>query len=63
MSVHPKEIFSTSLFTIYLVQTLHEVRNVTNIPKSPRDSNLSGEIAYDNDIHFVGTEFIDVAEV
>ena len=54
---------SPVLFTIYLEHALKEVRTVIGEPKSPLEEKIPREIAYADDVDFVGLEYIDIDEV
>ena len=54
---------SPVLFTVYLEHALREVRSVIGDPKSTIDEKIPREIAYADDIDFIGTEFIDIDEI
>ena len=54
---------SPVLFTIYLEHALKEVRTVIGKPKSPLEEKIPREIAYADDVDFVGLEFIDIDAV
>ena len=47
---------SPVLFTIYLKHALKEVRTVIGEPKSPLEDKIPREIAYADDVDFVGLE-------
>ena len=51
------------LFTIYLEHALKEVRTVIGEPKSPLEEKIPREIAYTDDVDFVGLEYIDIDAV
>ena len=51
---------SPVLFTIYLEHALKEVRTVIGEPKSPLEEEIPREIAYADDVNFVGLEYIDI---
>ena len=51
---------SPVLFTIYLEHALKEVRTVIGEPKSPLEEKIPREIAYADDVDFVGLEYIDI---
>ena len=51
------------LFTIYLEHALKEVRTVIGEPKSPLEEKIPREIAYADDVDFVGLEYIDIDAV
>ena len=51
---------SPVLFTIYLEHALKEVRTVIGKPKSPLEEKIPREIAYADDVDFVGLEYIDI---
>ena len=51
------------LFTIYLEHALKEVRTVLGKPKSSLEENIPREIAYADDVDFVGLEYIDIDAV
>ena len=55
MLVHPSPV----LFTIHLEHALKEVRTVLGKPKSSLEEKISREIAYADDVDFVGLEYID----
>ena len=54
---------SPVLFTIYLEHALKEVRTVIGEPKSPLEEKIPREIAYADDVDFVGLEYIDIDAV
>ena len=54
---------SPVLFTIYLEHALKEVRTVIGEPKSPSEEKIPREIAYADDVDFVGLEYIDMDTV
>ena len=54
---------SPVLFTIYLERALKEVRTVIGEPKSPLEEKIPREIAYADDVDFVGLEYIDIDAV
>ena len=54
---------SPVLFTIYLEHALKEVRTVIAKPKSPLEEKIPREIAYADDVDFVGLEYIDIDAV
>ena len=51
------------LFTIYLEHALKEVRTVIGEPKSSLEENIPREIAYADDVDFVGLAYIDMDTV
>ena len=51
------------LFTIYLEHALKEVRTVLGKPKSSLEEKIPREIAYADDVDFVGLEYIDIDAV
>ena len=51
------------LFTIYLEHALKEVRTVIGKPKSSIEEKIPREIAYADDVDFVGLEYIDIDAV
>ena len=51
------------LFIIYLEHALKEVRTVIGEPKSPLEEKIPREIAYADDVDFVGLEHIDIDAV
>ena len=51
------------LFTVYLEHALKEVRTVIGEPKSPLEEKILREIAYADDVNFVGLEYIDIDAV
>ena len=51
------------LFTIYLEHALKEVRKVIGEPNSPLEEKIPREIAYADDVDFVGLEYIDIDAV
>ena len=54
---------SRVLFTIYLEHALKEVRTVIGKPKSSLEKKIPREIAYADDVDFVGLEYIDIDAV
>ena len=54
---------SPVLFTTYLEHALKEVRTVIGKPKSPLEEKIPREIAYADDVDFVGLEYIDIDTV
>ena len=54
---------SPVLFTIYLKHALKEVRTVIGEPKSSLEEKIPREIAYADDVDFVGLEYIDIDAV
>ncbi|RUS72521.1 hypothetical protein EGW08_019717 [Elysia chlorotica] len=54
---------SPVLFIIYLEHALKEVRKVIGEPKSPLEEKIPREIAYADDVDFVGLEYIDIDAV
>ena len=54
---------SPVLFTIYLEHALKEVRTVIGEPKSPLEEKIPREIAYADDVDFLGLEYIDIDAV
>ena len=54
---------SPVLFTIYLEHALKEVHTVIGKPKSPLEEKIPREIAYTDDVDFVGLEYIDIDAV
>ena len=54
---------SPVLFTIYLEHALKEVRIVIGEPKSPLEEKIPREIAYADDVDFVGLEYIVIVAV
>ena len=54
---------SPVLFTIYLEHALKEVRTVLGKPKSSLEEKIPREIAYADDVDFVGLEYIDIDAV
>ena len=54
---------SPVLFTINLEHALKEVRTVIGEPKSPLEEKIPREIAYADDVDFVGLEYIDIDAV
>ena len=54
---------SPVLFTIYIEHALKEVRTVIGEPKSPLEEKIPREIAYADDVDFVGLECIDIDAV
>ena len=51
------------LFTIYFEHALKEVRTVLGKPKSSLEEKIPREIAYADDVDFVGLEYIDIGAV
>ena len=54
---------SPELFTIYLEHALKEVRTVLGKPKSSLEEKIPREIAYADDVDFVGLKYIDIDAV
>ena len=54
---------SLVLFSIYLENALNEVRTILPRPTSDFEKTLLIEIAYADDVDFIGLEFADIAEV
>ena len=54
---------SPVLFTIYLEHALKEVRTAIGEPKSPLEEKIPREVAYADDVEFVGLEYIDIDAV
>ena len=54
---------SPVLFTIYLEHALEEVRTVIGELKSPLEEKIPREMAYADDVDFVGLEYIDIDAV
>ena len=54
---------SPALFSIYLENALKEVRTILPRPTSDFEKTLPTEIAYADDVDFIGLEFADIAEV
>ena len=48
---------------LYLEHALKEVRTVIGEPKSPLEEKIPREIAYADDVDFVGLEYIDIDAV
>ena len=51
------------VFTIYLEHALKDVRTVIGEPKSPLEEKIPREIAYADDMDFLGLEYIDIDAV
>ena len=54
---------SPVLFTIYLEHALKEVRTVIGEPKPPLEEKIPREIAYADDVDFLGLEYADIDAV
>ena len=54
---------SPVLFTIYLEHALKEVRTVIGEPNSQLEEKIPREIAFADDVDFVGLEYIDIDAV
>ena len=54
---------SPVLFSIYLENALKEVRTILPRPTSDFEKTLPTEIAYADDVGFIGLEFADIAEI
>ena len=65
MLVHPRatDLAPCSLPYNYLEHAVKEVRTVIGEPKSPLEEKIPREIAYADDVDFVGLEYIDIDAV
>ena len=61
--VHPRATDLAPSSLPYLEHALKEVRTVIGEPKSPLEEKIPREIAYADDVDFVGLEYIDIDAV
>ena len=54
---------SPVLFSVYLENALKEVRTILPRPTNELEKTLPTEIAYADDVDFVGLNFVDTEEV